>query len=438
MKSGRLKFWVGFFAVLSLGVWGVFFWTQIGHTWFAGLTRPSFPEAEKTVAPTPSFPGLGPECPEKDCLTVTVNGDILVHDGLWNPYRVDPATNDGYDFDFTELFAPEKEYFDQSDIAICNMETPLAVKGGPYADYPIFNTPPEILIGAAEAGYDACTHATNHSFDRGVEGIERTIAQLELLNLIHAGSYLSEADSEIPMTISTLAGTVAVIPATVSTNGQPLDQTWRVDTIYEHNQYDWDRFIAKAERAKAEGADIIIAALHSIQEYIDYADSWQVETAHRAIDSGLFDLVYFNGSHAVQPIEQYGDGWILYGLGNSVCESADRDNDINNHGLTVRVQFAKRTDTVIAEEGTVSTESSIGGYVSVQVAPSWYISDISWVPSNNEKAGLVQWCSLASDHPDGYCRSEAEDEALRANIERVVYSMSADTNVVREWLITTE
>jgi poly-gamma-glutamate synthesis protein (capsule biosynthesis protein) len=369
---------------------------------------------EKTKLPEIiTHPGLGPECPEDDCFTITVNGDLLFHDGLWNQYRTDPSENDGHDFDFTELFSTEKIYYDQSDLAICDMETPIAPVGGPYFDYPIFNTPPEVLAAAAKAGYDACTNATNHSFDRGVEGIERTNGEMDRLGIQHAGAYLTEAESEQPMILETEAGKVAVIPGTVSTNGFVLDEPWRVDTLYPDREQDYEKMLAKAKTARQQGAEVVVAAIHSVQEYIDYADTWQIETAHWLIDSGLFDLVYSHGSHAVQPIEQYRGKFIIYGVGNSVCESADPDNDINNHGLTVRTQFA------LGDDG-------------------WYAADLAWLATNNERQGHYQWCPLASDHPFGFCTTETRDQALRDNIERVVYSMGAPADIVHEWLITDE
>jgi poly-gamma-glutamate synthesis protein (capsule biosynthesis protein) len=410
MKRQTLKFWSRTLIILVVALFTFGWLMRVGP-------QPNDSTWENAVKSAPpaieTHPGKGPKCPESDCFTITVNGDLLVHDELWNQFRVDPATHNGHDFDFTDLFSTEKIYYDQSDLAICNVETPIAPVGGPYFDYPVFNTPPEILEGAAKAGYDACTNATNHSFDRDVEGIERTNAELDRLGLPHAGSYFSEKSSSEPMILNAGAGKVAVIPGSVSTNGFILDEPWRVDTLYSDTETGYEKMLTKARAAREAGVEVVIAALHSVQEYIDYADEWQLETAHWLIDSGLFDLVYFHGSHAVQPIEQYKGKFIIYGVGNSVCESADPDNDINNHGLTVRTQFARN------DQG-------------------WYVSDLAWVATNNTRDGLYQWCPLASDHPWGTCISEPIDQSLRDNIERVIYSMEAPKSLVHEWLITTE
>lgn len=97
-----------------------------------------------------------------------VNGDLLFHEGLWSHFQgPNPNATDGTAFNFDPLFAPMKQYIQASDIAVCEFETPIAQRGGPYAAYPIFNIPPEVADAARNVGYNACTHATNHSWDRG-------------------------------------------------------------------------------------------------------------------------------------------------------------------------------------------------------------------------------------------------------------------------------
>ena len=145
-----------------------------------------------------------------------------------------------------------------------------------------------------------------------------------------------------------------------------------------------------------EGADVVIAAMHSIIEYQDDADAYQKTTAHSLIDSGAFDAVYGHGSHSVQPIENYHGTWIVYGVGNNVTESAPPSNDSNNQGLLARFQFARGADG------------------------QWWVSDLAWAPSSNTRGGAYAWCPVASDAPAGVCRSRAEDRAIRERIDGIV------------------
>ena len=93
--------------------------------------------------------GNSPDCPDTDCIAMLVNGDLLFHEGLWNQYAsTNTAATDGTAFDFTGLFEPMRKYIDASDIAVCEFETPIAQRGGPYTGYPVFNIPAEVADAA--------------------------------------------------------------------------------------------------------------------------------------------------------------------------------------------------------------------------------------------------------------------------------------------------
>ena len=98
--------------------------------------------------------------------------------------------------------------------------------------------------------------------------------------------------------------------------------------------------------------------MHSVQEYIDYADSWQVSEAHELADTGAFDVIYGAGCHCAQPIENYNGTWIIYGLGNTVTVSAPASRIVNNQGVTARIQFAGRKG--VAGAWRVSREHAAG------------------------------------------------------------------------------
>ncbi|MDO5368358.1 CapA family protein [Kocuria sp.] len=374
-------------------------------------------EAAAQTGRVPSPAESGPDCPEDACFTVAMTGDLLLHEGLWSDFAVDPANNDGKNFDFDPLLAGQKPYLEQSDVAICELETPVAPRGGPYADYPSFNVPPEIIAAAKNTGYDACTAATNHTVDQGTEGVNRTIASLEDADLKHTGSYSSAEASEEPMLLETPAGTVAVVTGTNSLNGQQAEYDWQVDRLRDPAedpqaaQRDIDHAVAQSEKAREQGADVVIAAMHSIMEYQDTTDVYQTTTAHALVDSGAFDAVYGHGSHSVQPIENYKGKWIVYGLGNTVSETSTA-YETNNQGLITRFQFARGNDG------------------------EWDVSDLSWAPSSNTQGGRYAWCSAASDAPNGTCRSQAEDAQNRERIARIVNTPSAVEHGLREWLVS--
>lgn len=389
----------------------------------ATVTRVDLDNKQAVPEPVVEHHGNSPDCPDTDCISMLVNGDLLFHPNLWKHFAgANTAATDGTAFDFTPLFETMKPYIQASDIAVCEFETPIAKRGGPYTGYPVFNVPPEVADAAASVGYTACTHATNHSWDQGADGIARLWDTLASKGIAQTGSYKTEEDSTKPLVIDspTGGGKLGLVTGTVSLNGMTADHDWQVDRLREagdpQHQSDIDRAVAKAKAAREQGADVVAMAMHSVQEYIDYADSWQVSEAHELADTGAFDVIYGAGCHCAQPIENYNGTWIIYGLGNTVTVSAPASRIVNNQGVTVRIQFAGRKG----------------------VAGAWRVSRIDWVPTANMRQGSYQWCPISSDHPNGTCWSESQDAQVRQRIWNVIYSMGADKNVVKEWNITDE
>lgn len=387
------------------------------------MTRVDLDNKQAVPEPVVEHHGNSPDCPDTDCISMLVNGDLLFHPNLWKHFAgANTAATDGTAFDFTPLFETMKPYIQASDIAVCEFETPIAKRGGPYTGYPVFNVPPEVADAAASVGYTACTHATNHSWDQGADGIARLWDTLASKGIAQTGSYKTEEDSTKPLVIDspTGGGKLGLVTGTVSLNGMTADHDWQVDRLREagdpQHQSDIDRAVAKAKAAREQGADVVAMAMHSVQEYIDYADSWQVSEAHELADTGAFDVIYGAGCHCAQPIENYNGTWIIYGLGNTVTVSAPASRIVNNQGVTARIQFAGRKG----------------------VAGAWRVSRIDWVPTANMRQGSYQWCPISSDHPNGTCWSESQDAQVRQRIWNVIYSMGADKNVVKEWNITDE
>ncbi len=81
----------------------------------------------------------------------------------------------------------QRKYIEQSDLAICHLETPVAGPAGPFSSYPSFNVPPQIITAVQQVGYQACTTASNHTVDRGTAGLVRTLDALDAAGLQHTG-----------------------------------------------------------------------------------------------------------------------------------------------------------------------------------------------------------------------------------------------------------
>ncbi|MFJ6278949.1 CapA family protein [Arthrobacter subterraneus] len=250
-------------------------------------SSPAAPTADPLVSPSPAT--------ARPSLIVVLTGDLLLHEGLWEQAALDGGGNP----DFGPMLAAQAEYVTPADLAVCHLETPLAEPGGPFSGYPAFNVPPQIAEAVAALGYDACTTASNHTLDAGTTGLNRTLDTLDSAGLGHTGSYRTQAEAAEPLIMDTGKARVAVVTGTYALNGIVPEFSWQVD------QLDPAGMIARADAARAAGADVVLAAVHAGDEYADYANAQQQDVAHALVDSGRFDLVYGHHSHSVLPIEKY-------------------------------------------------------------------------------------------------------------------------------------
>jgi poly-gamma-glutamate synthesis protein (capsule biosynthesis protein) len=240
--------------------------------------------------------------------------------------------------DFTPQLANIAPVVSTADLAVCHLEVPLAPSGGPYSGYPTFSGPPQVVTALVDTGYDACTTASNHTFDAGADGIERTLAALDAAGLAHAGSARTpeEAGRTTTVDVATTEGPVrvALLSYTYGFNGIPYPNgdTWRA------NEIDEARILADATSAREQGAEVVVVAMHWGTEYDHEPNEQQLALAPRLIASPDIDLVLGHHAHVVQPVENIGGEWVVYGMGNLMANHAEPEGP-KAEGVLLRFTF---------------------------------------------------------------------------------------------------
>lgn len=240
-------------------------------------------------------------------VTVAFTGDTLTH------LRVNAAARTpGGRYDFSQLFTDVRHVISQADLSICHLEVPLSPTSRNLSAYPIFNGPREVADGLAYAGFDGCSTASNHSYDRGVDGVIGTLDVLDEAGLVHAGMAPSALQADAPVLYRTGDLTLGHVSGTYWLNGfrMPEDKSWLVQLL------DADELIRSARTAKEAGADLVVVSMHCCTEYVDHPTPQQLELSHRLIKSPFVDLVVTHHSHWVGPVEEVDGEFILHGLGN--------------------------------------------------------------------------------------------------------------------------
>lgn len=245
-------------------------------------------------------------------------GDILAHEGVYNSgYFPDGTVN------FDHLFANVKDDIEAADISIVNQEVVLGGKELGLSGYPCFNSPAELGDALVAAGFNVVLHATNHSLDKGIIGIDNTLTfwktkhpEINVLG-IHDESFTDYSTRDIY--VYEQGGLrIAILNYTYGTNGIPIPQSRPLIV----NMLDEEKVALDISRAK-EIADFIIVCPHWGTEYVYTPDSYQKQWTEFFYEHDV-DLVIGTHPHVIEPVE-----WITsednphkmlvyYSLGNFV------------------------------------------------------------------------------------------------------------------------
>ncbi|MEO8017380.1 MAG: CapA family protein [Pseudomonadota bacterium] len=234
-----------------------------------------------------------------------------------------------------------------ADLAIGHLEVPHTRRGDELpGDVPAPGADPAHLSALARAGFDAVTLGGNHIADRGAEGIDDTIAELDRLGIAHSGAGANLSIARRPAFLERGGRRVAVLSyncvgpeagwATperagcaylrmASFDGAPIVPTSAIRSPTEEAVQVLREDIAAALR----DADLIIVALHKgiVHTPVRVAE-YERLIANAAIDSGAH-VVVGHHAHIIRGVEFHA-GWpVFHGLGNGcvVTRALSPDQD---------------------------------------------------------------------------------------------------------------
>ena len=269
------------------------------------------PSTSATSTPPGGNAGTVPHSTRSGSLTLTVSGDLLWHNSTWRT-----AKSDGHgSYDFAPIFGSVAPIIRAADLSVCHTEVPVAPKGTSYSNYPVFAVPADVAKGVATVGFDACSTASNHSWDQGFSGVKATLDALDSAHVAHSGTARSAAEADRPVILTAHNGLkLGLVSGAYGLNGQsvPKDKSWAWSDARA------DHLLARAAAARRAGADVVIVAAHTGEEYQQEPTKEQIQLATRLTASPDVDMVYCHHSHVVQPWAKVNGKLVIYGLGNLV------------------------------------------------------------------------------------------------------------------------
>lgn len=320
------------------------------------LPSPDIILPTSTPAPTPE-PTPTP-FQEYDIQLLAV-GDNLLHMGIVNTGK---QSDGSYNYDF--LFDNITEYLDLAEIKIINQETILGGNHLGFSGYPTFNSPTEVGDAITKAGFNAVLHSSNHTTDKGMEGLLNCVDYWQNTHpeVLICGISDPEAETDIPL-LTVDNYTFAILNYTYSPNSVVLkneymgylDMLCNYDT--ETGAIDFTTLnpnvIEDIQLAKTL-ADIVIVCPHWGTEYQTTPSRYQKNFAIQMAEAGA-DLIIGTHPHVPQPVEwlECSDGrrtLCYYSLGNYV--STQKQAICMLEGMAWVSFHVTETDIYISEDNT--------------------------------------------------------------------------------------
>lgn len=273
---------------------------------------------------------------EKEAYTLIFVGDIMLSRGI--DYYI--KRNNDYSFPFRFVY----EKLSSADLAFGNLEGPISSLGMNQGSIYSFRADPKVIEGLKLAGFDVLSLANNHIFDWGGEALSDTISILSENGIGFAGAGRNYEEANAPLVFSLYDGTR--IGFLAFTNLYP-ETLFARENSPGVSRFETD-FIKERIKNLKENSDIVAVSLHWGEEYQMKQNGEQEKLARALVDAGA-NLIIGHHPHVVQEVEEYGDGWIAYSLGNFIFDQGFSKETKRGLALEVFVENKKITDVKTIE-----------------------------------------------------------------------------------------
>lgn len=249
--------------------------------------------------------GTTPDDANEEKVSFAFVGDLMMATTVANLVK-----EKGYDYPFQHV----KEYLQQPDLTVANLETPITERGEPQDKQWVYRTSPDALPAIVDAGFDVVNIANNHILDYGEIGFLDTLDELSKADLPYVGGGRDEEEAFRFVTLERNGLKVAFLGFSLVVP----NEAWKAAKNHPGvaPTYDYRKPVEAIEAAREE-ADLVVVIAHWGIEREPMPEPRQTEMARRYIDAGA-DLVVGSHPHVLQGAEQYDGKWIVYSLGNFV------------------------------------------------------------------------------------------------------------------------
>ena len=267
---------------------------------------------------------------EENVYRILAGGDIMMDRGVEAKIK---NLNKDYSFSLDLI----RDYLNNADYVFANVEGSIsdigADTGKPYS----FRFEPAVAEALAKGGIDGVSLANNHMLDWGRQSLCETTKHLDTVGVDYVGAGCNAQTAERPLVKSFGNTTVGFLAYTEFYKGAHA-----VGDIPGMSEYDLEKIAERISDLESK-VDIIMVSMHWGAEYKDRATDSQVEIGQSLIDMGA-DIIIGHHPHVDQEIERYGNGWIIYSLGNFIFDQSWSENTMESILAEIKIQNKKIID----------------------------------------------------------------------------------------------
>ena len=284
---------------------------------------------------------------KKNVVNITLAGDLLFEEPFYT------AVSKGYSKD--KYFSLVKDYFKDDDLSIANMEVVIGNSNMKTSGTGYNFCAPEYVGDLVNTlSFEVLGTANNHSFDRGVDGINSTIDYFKDKTNIKTVGTRKNTDDSFLLYVEKNNIKFGITAYTYGTNQKSNSNRSLINYYKDENgNLNKDQIKKDIEELK-NNSDIVIVLMHWGQEFRYEPNKEQKELANYLSGLGV-DIVVGSHSHNISPIEKINNTLVYYSLGNFVSHDDDiartkpGEEEFDNAyqvGVISKLQIIKEEDKI--------------------------------------------------------------------------------------------
>jgi hypothetical protein len=215
-------------------------------------------------------------------------------------------------------WAGVKQYFDQADLVVANLECVMSARGDPRPSKLIhLRTPLAAADSLVAGGIDVVTVANNHALDFGRDAFGDTLAALDSHHIAHAGGGVDSTAAHAPTIVETNGLRIAFLGYVLPFSSRTTFNTreWEAGVNRSGLAIGTPDSVSHDVALVREQVDVVVVMVHGGTEMSGRPNKKQRNFAQAAIDAGA-SLVLGHHPHVLQGYMKRGDSLVTFSLGN--------------------------------------------------------------------------------------------------------------------------